>query len=174
MITKYAVESSEFCAPEAVRAFLLRTKNTAFGPEPEGLEARKTFWAALGVSYSEEPDEPIEVVPPYEPTEEEKAYKALQEKKRARSLRVAAIVVEVDGMSFDGDETAQSRMLNTITAMEASGDSTTEWVLSDDTVATVTLEQLRKAHATAVADMNRLWAVPYKNEASASSVLDDY
>lgn len=84
--------------------------------------------------------------------------------KSTRTEAVAAITVEVDGMVFDGDETAQERMARTVTAATATGasmDDTTVWVLHDNTVATPTIRQLATALRMAGEEQTRLWTVPY-------------
>lgn len=104
-----------------------------------------------------------------ERVEELKREKALAEAKEHRAKAVAAIKVEVDSMVFDGDEAAQSRMARAITAAEAAGLDSTVWVLADNTVATVTKEQLQMALNKAMIEMSKLWVVPYEK----STLLDD-
>lgn len=106
----------------------------------------------------------IVVVP--EPTAEELAAAALAQAKAERAEAVAAITVEVDGMTFDGDEKAQERMARTVTAATATGasmDDTTVWVLHDNTVAQVTVRQLATALRMAGEAQTALWTVPYQN-----------
>lgn len=98
------------------------------------------------------------------PTAEELAEQALAAAKAERAAAVAAITVEVDGMVFDGDETAQERMARTVTAATATGasmDDTTVWVLHDNSVATPTIRQLATALRLAGEEQTRLWTVPY-------------
>lgn len=90
----------------------------------------------------------------------------LAKAKFERAAAVAAITVEVDGMVFDGDETAQERMARTVTAATATGasmDDTTVWVLHDNTVATPTIRQLATALRMAGEEQTRLWTVPYES-----------
>jgi hypothetical protein len=101
-----------------------------------------------------------------EPTEEELAAKALQEAKSERASAVSKIVVTVDGMEFDGDEDAQTRMGRTISAAVALGEdlntTTRTWVLADNTVASVTVAQLARALQLAGDAQTALWTVPYE------------
>lgn len=154
MIRKYVYDGEEYASSWLVRQAISRKENKAFSVEPD--EGKEEFWAALGVTYTETPDP--------EPTEEELAARELEKAKRLRAAQVAAIKVEVDGMTFDGDETAQSRMARAITAAETAGLDTTEWVLADNTVATVTKEQLQQALTKAMLAMSELWTVPYEEK----------
>lgn len=90
------------------------------------------------------------------------AEQALAEAKATRAAAVAALTVEVDGMVFDGDEKAQERMARAVTLAD-SWDERTEWVLHDNTVATVTADQLRRACKAAGKAQTALWTVPYQN-----------
>ena len=99
-----------------------------------------------------------------EPTVEELAAQALAKAKAERAAAVASITVTVDGMVFDGDETAQERMARTVTAAAATGasmDDTTTWVLHDNTVAQVSIRQLASALRLAGEAQTALWVVPY-------------
>lgn len=98
----------------------------------------------------EKPEKPAEVL-----AEEE-----LAKAKAERAEAVAALTVEVDGMVFDGDEKAQERMARAVTLAD-SWDERTEWVLHDNTVATVTADQLRRACKAAGKAQTVLWTVPY-------------
>ena len=156
MIRKYTYQDQEYQSAWAVRQAIWEKEHKVFGSEPE--EGKTEFWAALGVTYIEEPDP--------EPTEEEKAAAKLEEAKRIRAAQVAAIVVEVDGMSFNGDEMSQSRMSRAILSADTAGLDSTVWVLAADTVATVTKEQLKQALAKSMLEMGSLWTVPYEDETS--------
>lgn len=95
-------------------------------------------------------------------TEEE----LLEQAKAERAEAVSKIIVEVDGMKFDGDETAQTRMGRTIAAAVALGVDintyTQTWVLADNTVATPTIKQLAQALKLAGEEQTKLWTVPYE------------
>lgn len=98
-------------------------------------------------------------------TSKEIEEQALAQAKTERSAAVASITVTVDGMVFDGDETAQERMARTVTAATATGasmDDVTTWVLHDNTVATPTIRQLATALRRAGEAQTALWTGPYK------------
>ena len=95
-------------------------------------------------------------------TAEEIEARALAQAKAERAEAVSKIIVEVDGMNFDGDEHAQARMANAIKASEILGRSSVIWVLANDEVATVTVEQLKEAFAKSVVTMCEFWPRPYE------------
>lgn len=103
-----------------------------------------------------------------EPTAEEVAAQELTQAKAERAEAVSKIIVEVDGMEFDGDEESQTRMGRTIAAAVALGvDLTTEkrtWVLADNAIAEVTIAQLAEALRIAGDAQTALWTIPYKEE----------
>lgn len=109
-----------------------------------------------------------------DPTPEEIAAEELEQAKAERASSVSKIIVEVDGMKFDGDETAQTRMGRTISAAMALGvDLNTEkraWVLADNTVAEPTIAQLAKALELAGNEQTRLWTVPYQSNSEEDTV----
>lgn len=164
MIRTYEYKGETYASAWQVRQAIVKQENKAFGPEPK--EGRVEFWSALGVTYTEEPEP--------EPTPEEIEAARLAEAKRLRAAKVAAITVEVDGMVFDGDETAQSRMARAITAAETSGLDKTTWVLADNTVSEVTKAQLQQALSKAMIAMGEVWTEPYEeiseNPKSASTL----
>lgn len=116
-----------------------------------------------------------EVVAIPEPTEEEQAEAAMTQAKAERAEAVSAITVEVDGMTFDGDETAQDRMARAITMFQANSlpaDYTTAWVLADNTVAEVTVAQLSQALLLAGQAQTALWTKPYEVPDDETSTVD--
>lgn len=78
--------------------------------------------------------------------------------KQERAKAVAAIVVEVDGLLFDGDEVAQTRMARAALVMQEG--ETTTWVQANNIPAEVTKEQLIEAIRLAGAEQTRLWVMP--------------
>ena len=99
-----------------------------------------------------------------EPTAEERAEQALARAKAERAAAVSKIVVTVDGMQFDGDETSQERMARTVLTLDAG--ETMPWVLYDDTIAQVTRGQLAQALKLAGQAQTALWTVPYQEDSN--------
>ena len=83
----------------------------------------------------------------------------LQKAKMDRSTKVSNIVVEVDGMKFDGDETSQDRMARSLLILK--DDETAQWVLADNTIAEVTKDQLSRALRLAGEYQMSIWSIPY-------------
>lgn len=124
------------------------------------------------MAYIEDKGDYFEVVAIPEPTEEEKAAQKLSQAKAERADAVSKITVEVDGMVFDGDEEAQTRMGRTVAAAVAQGadlDTTYRtWVLADNTVAQVTVAQLAEALTLAGDAQTALWTKPYETETDST------
>ena len=81
--------------------------------------------------------------------------------KAERAEYVAKLVVTVDDLQFDGDETSQDRMARSIVALNDG--ETVQWVLADNSIAQVTKEQLRQALRLAGEAQTAIWANPYLN-----------
>lgn len=81
---------------------------------------------------------------------------AYQQWKSERQAAVDAITVEVDGMVFDGDEVAQTRMARAVTAADHLSE-TTEWTLANNSAVTVTVQQLKTACRLAGEEQTRIW-----------------
>lgn len=77
--------------------------------------------------------------------------------KADRESKVAAIVVEVDDMLFDGDEQSQNRMGRVVAAADSLEDKVS-WTLADNTVAQVTASQLKRALVLASQEQTRIWS----------------
>lgn len=76
--------------------------------------------------------------------------------KSEREERVRAIVVEVDGLHFDGDEDSQNRMARAVAGADLMTE-TTEWTLADNTVAMVSVQTLKTACRLAGEEQTRIW-----------------
>lgn len=92
-------------------------------------------------------------------SDEEIAMKQLLTAKAEREDYVKRIVVEVDGMMFDGDEVSQDRMARSIIALDLG--EKVQWVLADNTIAQVTRAQLREALRKAGTAQTAIWSDPY-------------
>ena len=77
--------------------------------------------------------------------------------KKLRDTAVAAIKVTVNGKPFDGDEVAQGRMARAVAAAESAAISTYQWKLADNSVAAVSLDELKQALALAFQAQSALW-----------------
>ena len=77
--------------------------------------------------------------------------------KKLRDTAVAAIKVTVNGKVFDGDEVAQGRIARAVAAAESAAISTYQWKLADNSVAAVSLDELKQALALAFQAQSALW-----------------
>lgn len=77
--------------------------------------------------------------------------------KKLRDAAVAAIKVTLNGKVFDGDEVAQGRIARAVAAAESAAISTYQWKLADNSVATVSLDELKQALALAFQAQSALW-----------------
>ena len=92
-------------------------------------------------------------------SDEEVAMKQLLTAKAEREDYVKRIVVEVDGMKFDGDEVSQDRMARSIIALDLG--EKVQWVLADNTIKMVSRAQLREALRKAGTAQTAIWSKPY-------------
>lgn len=88
--------------------------------------------------------------------ENERVLATYIEWKREREDRVRAIVVEVDGLRFDGDEDSQNRMARAVAGADLMTE-TTEWTLADNTIAMVSVQTLKIACRLAGEEQTRIW-----------------
>lgn len=77
--------------------------------------------------------------------------------KKLRDTAVAAIKVTLNGKVFDGDEVAQGRIARAVAAAESAGITTYQWKLADNSVAEVSLSELKQALALAFQAQSELW-----------------
>lgn len=92
-------------------------------------------------------------------SEEELEQRRITSAKKDREKYVSQIVVDVDGLKFDGDEVSQDRMARSIVALNEN--ETVQWVLADNTVAQITKDQLRQALRLSGEAQTNIWANPY-------------
>lgn len=150
MRIEYEYNNKVYSSEYAVR-HALGQNGILFGDVPE--ENVDAFWSKLSVTRKE--------VPEPKKTEEEISLYNLNLSKRMRNAHIAALSVEVDGLVFDADELSQNRMLATVYCLENSKEKSVEWVLEDNSVQTVTLDQLKQALAKANKITRDTWPRPY-------------
>ena len=85
----------------------------------------------------------------------------LQEAKKERNKLVESLTVEVDGLLFDANELAQTRMTRYI--LTHKDDEVVDWVLADNTLVKISVSDLKEVLAKASTEMSNLWTAPYKN-----------
>ena len=146
MVKKYVFNGVEYSSELALRKAIFKQSRKVFG----NLKT-EADWQKLGVTIVEED---------VQLTEEQKTLQELMNAKRQRKVAVATIVVEVDGMKFDGDEVSQDRMTRSIVAM--TDEDLIPWVLADDSVVQVTKAQLKQALRLSGLKQAELWVIPYK------------
>lgn len=87
------------------------------------------------------------------------------ELEKLKSERAAAIqnikVTTKSGNVFDGNEISQSRLSRAISVMTDS--DLINWVLADNSIASVKKSELQEALKLANTEMSRLWVLPYAN-----------
>lgn len=89
----------------------------------------------------------------------------VQTAKALRQAEVDAIVITtISGKAFDGDEQSQDRMSRAINALNPL--ETTLWVLSDNTPAMISREELQEALRLAGAAQTSIWVKPYETPAT--------
>ncbi|MGL4755448.1 MAG: hypothetical protein ACRCXB_24060 [Aeromonadaceae bacterium] len=76
--------------------------------------------------------------------------------KHERAAQVAAITVRVGEHLYQGDELSQGRMARVVATSTSDSDEV-EWVLADNTVATVTISCLREALRLAGLRQTEIW-----------------
>ena len=76
--------------------------------------------------------------------------------KTSKELALASITVTVNGKVFDGHESARNNMMSALMAAEVMGETSTNWKLADNTIATVTVAEVKEALALAIAAAGRV------------------
>lgn len=169
--TEWHVEPKPKCAADLVGVVVSHKSQTAHDQEMRALVQRFGSENGYRINRGDELEWIVEKIP--DPTPEEVAEKELQAAKNERANAVSEIVVEVDGMVFDGDEDAQTRMGRTVAAAVALGvdlDTYTQtWVLADNSVAQPTISQIARALKLAGKAQTELWTKPYEGAEDAAS-----
>jgi len=76
----------------------------------------------------------------------------------SKSEKVRAIKVTAStGKVFDGDEKSQDRMTRAINIAAITGATSTKWKLADNTIVSVTLDELKEALALSGQAMSDIW-----------------
>ena len=122
-------------------------------------------WKCLNGKWPEE-------VPIPPPSAEELEKQKQEQWKAERQALVDAIVVDIDGMKFDGDEISQNRMARAM-GLADSPDETTVWKLADNTFAQVTADQLRRGARAAGDEMTRIWNMENEELQAATFALNN-
>ena len=93
-------------------------------------------------------------------TEEELAQqelnKKIQEAKAAKALALSTITVEVNNKVFDGNETARTNILSRLQASQVLNEESIDWKLADNTVAEVTVEELKEVLTKSIQEVGRI------------------
>ena len=99
-------------------------------------------------------------IPEPEFTDEEialaKLIKETAELKAAKELALNSITVEVNGKVFDGRAKDQVNIMAAIQASEVLGETSTEWVLNDNTKAVVTVDELKMVLALSIQKVGQI------------------
>ena len=77
--------------------------------------------------------------------------------KKLRDAAVAAIKVTVNGKVFDGDEVSQGRMARAVSVAAITGINECQWKLADNTVVTVSNDELQQALSLSLQAQGDLW-----------------
>lgn len=159
----YVYRGLEYRTEWAVRVAISKATGMAFGSPVIGKETE--FWQRFGVEVREEAVQPAIV-----DTEWQQRLAKTQAKAK-RSEAVGAIVVEVGGLKFQGDEDSQNRMARAVVSTLARGDNLASvkvnWRLADNSQHEVTVAQLAQALARARAQQDALWPLPEVDDAAA-------
>ena len=78
--------------------------------------------------------------------------------KYEKEEKIKALQIEItSGAVFDGDEISQARMARAIQIAEITGQTSTEWKMADNSIMTITLDELKDALASAGRAMSDIW-----------------
>lgn len=85
----------------------------------------------------------------------------IKDKKTVRNNTIAHLTVEVNGKVFNADQTSQSRIKNAIDHLEMTGKPSKDWVMADNSICEVTVEELKEAYIKALDLQDSIWIQPY-------------
>lgn len=77
--------------------------------------------------------------------------------KTKQQLVSEIVVTTTTGKVFDGDELSQDRMLRALSIADLNGQTETQWKMADNSVQTVTREELKEALTLAGLAMGEIW-----------------
>jgi len=84
-------------------------------------------------------------------------YEYVQHVVTKQQLVSEIIVTTTTGKVFDGDELSQDRMLRALAIADLNGQTETQWKMADNSVQTVTREDLKEALTLAGLAMSEIW-----------------
>lgn len=149
-VKTYKYQGETYDCEYKIRQIFYSKFNTAL---PRNLTAEQ--WAAIGVEYSETQ------LPETQPTEQQIEQNRIATLKADNHNKIDSLTVVVDEMEFQANADSLSNITNAIQAMQITEQPTIQWVLKDNTVADVTLEQLQSVLTKAVAQITELRIQPY-------------
>lgn len=85
----------------------------------------------------------------------------IKDKKTIRNNTIAHLTVKVNGKVFNADQTSQSRIKNAIDHLEMTGKQSKDWVMADNSICEVTVEELKEAYIKALDLQDSIWIQPY-------------
>ena len=130
------------------------------------LRTEEDDWIKIYFDYSYQPctigDFRSEYLPEFNTIREVPVDYFLSERLAADKIRkeddISNLVVTIStGKEFDGDEVSQERMVRAIQTADITGLTETQWKLADNTIVTVTLDELKEALALSAQEMSRIW-----------------
>jgi hypothetical protein len=77
-------------------------------------------------------------------------YKATEEAKNVKRFNIKKSTVNVNGKVFDADEDSMNRMMSALVANSFNNNTAIDWKLSNNSVETISYEELAEAHALAI------------------------
>lgn len=170
MQKKYVYAGETYGSAWAVKRAIEKAENKRFGPEPDGtLEEKQTFWAGVGVTYTEEPDPApsLETLKARKNAELEKTFLQWYEKD--------AVVVSSLGFTADSDARSVMDVAGLVTALEAQPEearTTVAFMDAENQVHALTLDQVKQVQLEIIQNgqsaYQQKWAYRNAIESAAS------